>query len=71
MLGQPPPDKHVYRQNPILADAKDEAFTSWPWPSSARASPESVIVVVEAAGDDGDRIGLDVVHEPVLLGYPA
>jgi hypothetical protein len=31
----------------------------------------SVVVVVEAAGDDGDHVGLDVVHEPVLLGYPA
>ena len=30
-----------------------------------------VIVVVETAGDDGDHVGLDVVHEPVLLGYPA
>jgi hypothetical protein len=31
----------------------------------------SVIVVVEATGDDGDHVGLDVVHEPVLLSYPA
>ncbi len=31
----------------------------------------SVVVVVEAAGDYGDHVGLDVVHEPVLLGYPA
>jgi N-acyl homoserine lactone hydrolase len=31
----------------------------------------SVVVVVETAGDDSDHVGLDVVHEPVLLGYPA
>jgi hypothetical protein len=31
----------------------------------------SVVIVVETAGDDGDHVGLDVVHEPVLLGYPA
>jgi len=33
--------------------------------------PVSVVVVVETAGDDGNHVGLDVVHEPVLLGYPA
>ena len=30
-----------------------------------------VIVVVETAGDDSNHVGLDVVHEPVPLGYPA
>jgi hypothetical protein len=25
----------------------------------------SVVVIEEAAGDDGDHVGLDVVHEPV------
>jgi 2',3'-cyclic-nucleotide 2'-phosphodiesterase (5'-nucleotidase family) len=33
--------------------------------------PGSVVVVVETAGDDGDHVGLDVVHKPVLLSYPA
>jgi hypothetical protein len=33
--------------------------------------PASVIVVVEAAGDDGDHVMLDVIDQPVLLGYPA
>jgi hypothetical protein len=33
--------------------------------------PGSVVVVVEAAGDDGHDVVLDVVHEPVLLGDPA
>jgi hypothetical protein len=40
---------------------------SWSWPVRLG----SVVVVVEAAGDYGDHVGLDVVHEPVLLGYPA
>jgi hypothetical protein len=40
-------------------------------PGGQEEGPGSVVVVVEAAGDDGDHIGLDVVHEPVLLGYPA
>jgi hypothetical protein len=31
----------------------------------------SVVVVVETAGDDGDHVRLDIVDEPVLLGYPA
>lgn len=31
----------------------------------------SVVVVMETAGDNGDHISLDVVHEPVLLGYAA
>jgi hypothetical protein len=44
-----------------------ESSTSWSWPVRLG----SVVVVVEAAGDYGDHVGLDVVHEPVLLGYPA
>jgi len=30
----------------------------------------SVVVVVEAAGDDDDRVLLDVVDQPVFLGDP-
>jgi hypothetical protein len=33
--------------------------------------PASVVVVVEAAGDDGNHVRLDVVDQTVLLGYPA
>lgn len=31
---------------------------------------QSVLVIVKTARDDGDDIGLDVVDEPVLPGYP-
>jgi hypothetical protein len=40
-------------------------------PSLGGADRVSVVVVVETAGDDGDHVGLEVVHEPVLLGNPA
>lgn len=30
----------------------------------------SVIIVVKAAGDNGDHARLDVVHQAILVGYP-
>jgi hypothetical protein len=42
-----------------------------PWTRTAASRPTSAVVVVEATGHDGDHVVLDVVDQPVLLGYPA